>query len=75
MDLKIGHSDGTMPLNVQFGKGRQPHCLEPCAPALWMRIVESADGSRQFPEDPAEGELSLNFVDTNMRSLVQRIDQ
>jgi hypothetical protein len=75
MDLKIGQSDGTMPLNVQFGKGQQLDCPERCAPALWMPIHESADKRRQFPEDPAEGELSLNFVDTNMRSLVQRIDQ
>ncbi|KFG66876.1 hypothetical protein JH26_26430 [Microvirga sp. BSC39] len=75
MDLRNGQSDGTMPLNIQFGKGRQLHCREPRAPALWMQIRESGEGSRRFPEDPAEGELSLNFVDTNMRSLVQRIDQ
>ena len=43
MDLKIGQSDGTMPLNVQFGKGRQLYCLEPCSPTLWMLIRESAD--------------------------------
>jgi hypothetical protein len=42
---------------------------------LWMQVRQSADESQQFPEDPADGELSLNFVDTNMRSLVRRIVQ
>ena len=75
MHLKIEQSDGTMPLNVQFGKRRRPYYLEPFGFTLWMQKRKSADGNRQFPSDPAEGELCLYFVDTNMRSLVQRIDQ